>query len=163
MFSCMEAVNCSVPCFVCFRLPLRNGSLHLCSVALCVHTMPFVLSSPLLPTPRCCHARFSPPPSESWPPFLPLHVSSLPFVSSFTHHPFQPLCHFLSFLLPSASVPCSATCSLSLRRRASCLWGSRLGMPRVLLCVSRTHSLSLLQLCGMMAPLTLGSAAVMVI
>lgn len=163
MFSCMEAVNCSVPCFVCCCLPLRNGSLHLCSVALCVHTMRS--SSPLLSSPLhvAVTLGFPLPPSESWPPFLPLHVSSLPFLSSFTHHPFQPLCHFLSFLPPSASVPCSATCSLSLRRRASCLWGSRLGMPRVLLCVSRTHSLSLLQLCGMMAPLTLGSAAVMVI
>lgn len=47
--------------------------------------------------------------------FLPLYVTSLPFLSSFTHHPFQPLCHFLSFLSPSASVPCSATCSLSPR------------------------------------------------
>lgn len=147
----------SLRCLLLY-LPLRNGSLHLCSIALCLHTTPFLPSSSTL-LPRSVF------PSPIW-------VLASFFCLCMQHPCPSFLFYTLSFSAPlSLPVFPPAVCLHPLFSHmlfisvSPCLMpvGSWLGMLPVLLCVSRTYSLSLLQLCGMMAPLTSGSAAVMVI
>lgn len=114
--------------------------------------------------------------------FFTLHVDIT--LSSPLPHPtlgllFPLLCLCPSFPLSYATLFCLAVifclffCSLSPLSFCHMLFSSgllcfmpvglRLWMLHVLLCVSRAHCLLLLQLCWRMAPLTLRSAAVMVI
>lgn len=158
MCSGHEAVICSVPCFVC------------CCFAFTQWLPPSLQHCPL-----CAHHAVPP----SLLPLLPRSVFPSPHLSlgllfcRCMQHlcPSFRLSHTILFspsvtlCLSSRRLPPSSFGHMLFISALPCLMpvGSWLGMLGVLLCVSRTHSLSLLQLCGMVAPLTSGSAAVMVI
>lgn len=115
----------------------------------------------LLYSPHHYQAQFSPLPHPSLGLLFPLMCLCPPFCLSSTN--LCLLCHFLSFLRESTSSLVWPHALLARRCGASCPWGCGPCTLHVLLCVSGAHSLLLLQLCWMMAPLTLRSAAVMVI
>ena len=129
-----------------FQPPSIFTLLHSSSLVLHIAIM---LDSPLPP----------PPPAAFLASFS--RFISPSFASSFTHHTILSHCQFLSF----SSLPPLSFCHMLFSAVLLCLMPVGLWpwMLHVLLCVSRAHSLLLLQLCWKMAPLTLRSAAVMLI
>lgn len=122
----------------------------------CLHTTLLLL----LYSPHHHQAQFPPSPTPVLASFSHFYVSAL---RSVFHPPTSVSLSFSVFLTGVYLLAGLATCSLARRCGASCLWGCGPSMLHVLLCVSGAHSLLLLQLCWMMAPLTLRSGAVMVI